>query len=130
MNKIKPYLPILIIVLLSFILRLALLSKGPYNLDSFQLALIAQDSLDNLRYNFLHGTGYPLTVLFGSAFIFLTRLFGVTDPVISVNFMCVFFSTPGRPGWRGWLSTSHPRRATQPRVSEDGHPWHTLTWEL
>ncbi|MCK5014052.1 MAG: glycosyltransferase family 39 protein [Candidatus Omnitrophica bacterium] len=40
----------------------------------------------------LFGTGYPITVLFGAFFIFLSRIFFQNDPVVAVNLMSVVFS--------------------------------------
>jgi len=83
----------LIILIVSFSLRLSLISKGPYHVDCLNLAIKAEKSIDTLKLENLFGSGYPGTVILGSIFIFIGRLFSMTDPVIAVNFMSVVFSS-------------------------------------
>ena len=80
------------IFVLSLALRLALISKGPYNLDTLNLAIKAQETLQTGRLQHLFGSGYPLTVLLGAFFIIAVNFWGVSDPVYAVNLMSVVLS--------------------------------------
>ncbi|MFA5039441.1 MAG: DUF2723 domain-containing protein [Candidatus Omnitrophota bacterium] len=79
----------------AFIVRFWLISKGPFHYDALDLAIQAQKTLETGALHYEHGSGYPLTVIFGAVFIGISRFFGVTDPVFSVNFMSVFFGACG-----------------------------------
>ena len=83
----------LVLFLFSFILRFSLISKGPYDIDCLELALQSEEALRTLSLPYLHGAGYPLNVILGAVFIFLGRLFFISDPVICVNFMSVVLSS-------------------------------------
>ncbi|MCK5214084.1 MAG: glycosyltransferase family 39 protein [Candidatus Omnitrophica bacterium] len=93
MRKYLKRLPLIIILILSLAVRLALIAKGAFNIDSLQMALLAEKVLATGQLQFQYGTGYPLTILLGSLFIYLGKLIQISDPVISFNFMSVFFST-------------------------------------
>ena len=86
------FLPLLIFIL-SFILRLAFMSKGAFHVDCLQLAIESQKTLETFQLHFLTGSGYPFTVILGASFIFLSHLFGVMDPIWAVNFMSVVTSS-------------------------------------
>ncbi len=86
------FIPILIF-LLSFLLRMSLMSKGPYNIDCLNLALQSEHTLSTGQLGHMLGTGYPLTVILGAVFIFVLRLLNITDIVFAVNFMSVLFSS-------------------------------------
>lgn len=87
----------LILFLFSFFLRLLLISKGPYHLDCLNLAVFSQKTLETGSLHGLFGPGYPLTILFGSLFLFMGRFFSQNDPVFAVNFMSVVFSALSVP---------------------------------
>ncbi|MBU0469648.1 MAG: glycosyltransferase family 39 protein [Candidatus Omnitrophica bacterium] len=93
MKNIKPHIAPIIIFLSSFFLRLSLIYKGPFHVDCLRLSQNAELTLSTLKLHYQFGTGYPLTVILGSIFIFFARSFGIDDPVIAVNFMSVFFSS-------------------------------------
>jgi hypothetical protein len=80
------------VFIFSLAVRLALISKGPYNLDTLNLAIQSQRTLETGRLHHLFGTGYPLTVLLGALFILAVDIFTVADPVFAVNLMSVIFS--------------------------------------
>jgi len=82
-----------IIFLVSFCLHLSLISKGPVTIDCLNLAVNAQATLIDHHLHYLEGSGYPLMVLLGSVFIFIGKHFGVTDPVLAVNFIGVLFGS-------------------------------------
>jgi len=92
-HKTTSYLIPLLLFLFSFLLRLSLISKGPYHLDCLNLAILAEKSLDTFSLQSQFGPGYPVTVLFGSSFIFLSRIFSQNDPVMAINLMSVVFSS-------------------------------------
>ncbi|MBP7163935.1 MAG: glycosyltransferase family 39 protein [Candidatus Omnitrophica bacterium] len=71
----------------------ALISKGPYHVDCLGLAIAAEKSLASHQLHFMHGHGYPLISILGIIFFGIAKLLSVTDPVIAVNFMNVFFSS-------------------------------------
>ncbi|VAX36797.1 hypothetical protein MNBD_UNCLBAC01-1301 [hydrothermal vent metagenome] len=93
MHKIKPFIFPSLLFLLSFILRLLLISKGPFNIDCLGLAIISQKTLETYQLQYFFGFGYPLTVLLGSACILFLKLFSINDPIIALNFMSVLFSS-------------------------------------
>ena len=70
-----------------------MISKGPYNLDCLELAIKAEQTLETFQIQPQYGPGYPLTVLMGAFFVFLSRLFSIQDPVFAVNFLSVVFSS-------------------------------------
>ncbi len=82
-----------LLLLFSFLLRLALISKGPYHVDCLTLSINAQQTLANHQLQYQFGTGYPLTILIGSFFIGLSHLFSIYDAVFAVNLMSVIFSS-------------------------------------
>lgn len=83
----------LIIFFASFILRLCLISKGPYHLDCLTLALNAQKALVEHQLPYQFGTGYPLTVLTGALFVGLAKILSINDSVFAVNLMSVWLSS-------------------------------------
>ncbi len=91
MAKPRPYLIPLLLFFISFIPRLLLLSQGPFHLDALNLAIQSAETLRTHQLHFLFGSGYPLTVLLGTLFVWLSSLAGVDDPVRSVNLMSAFF---------------------------------------
>jgi len=80
---------------LALLVRLMLISKGPFHYDTLDLVNAAQKTLATHMLHYEHGSGYPLTVVIGAVFIFFMRLFGVTDPVLCVNMMSVVFGAAG-----------------------------------
>lgn len=81
------------IFLLSFALRLSLMSKGPYSVDCL---FLTDRALETLRTGQLQPDvlpGYPLAVILATAFVFGGKILNVTDPVLSVNFMSVVLSS-------------------------------------
>ncbi len=93
MQKIKPYLLPFLIFLFSFILRLSLISKGPYHIDSLNLVMQSQKTLQTHQLQPLFGFGYPLTVILGSLFIKISEIFTFHNPVLAINFMSIVFSS-------------------------------------
>ncbi len=79
----------------AFCLRLAFISKGAFHSDALDLAMSSEKTLQTFRLQYEHGTGYPLTVLFGALFIAVFRLFGAQDAVFCVNVMSAFFGAAG-----------------------------------
>jgi 4-amino-4-deoxy-L-arabinose transferase-like glycosyltransferase len=96
-QRIKSYLIPCVLFLLSLFLRLSLISKGPYHLDCLNLAVLAEKTLETHSLQFQFGSGYPLTILLGAFFIFISRIFSQNDPVIAVNLMSVVFSSLSIP---------------------------------
>ncbi len=83
--------------LAALVLRLRFLSLGPFHYDALDLALCAQKTLETGLLHYEHGTGFPLTVLIGAFFVFVGRVFGVTDPVLCVNAMSAFMGALAVP---------------------------------
>lgn len=86
---------LVLIFAFAFSIRFLLISQGPFHLDALDLALQAQKTLQDFSLHYEHGSGYPLTVLVGAVFMAVFRIFGVTDPVFTVNVMSVFFGAAG-----------------------------------
>ncbi|MCR4337452.1 MAG: glycosyltransferase family 39 protein [Candidatus Omnitrophica bacterium] len=57
------------------------------------MAVFAQQTLETHRLHYLFGPGYPLTVLLGSFFVWITSLFSNHDSVFAVNLMSVVLSS-------------------------------------
>ncbi|MFH1202432.1 MAG: glycosyltransferase family 39 protein [Candidatus Omnitrophota bacterium] len=92
-SRIKEFLIVLLIFVFSFWLRLAFISKGPFHFDTVLQAQLASDSLLSLRLHYHRAFGYPLTIILSAIFIFVFRLLGIVDPILSVNFLSVFISS-------------------------------------
>jgi len=82
-----------IFIIGSFLLRFIFISKGPYHHDTLEIVIKATQTLETLRLHYLHGPGYPLTVIFGAIFIKISTLFRINDPVFAINMLSVIFST-------------------------------------
>jgi len=89
--------PVFLVLLfgLAFLVRIMLISKGPFHYDTLDLTMAAQKTLAMHTLHYEHGSGYPLTVIIAAVFIFLMHLFGATDPVFCVNVMSVVFGAAG-----------------------------------
>lgn len=81
----------------SFWLRLLLISKGPYSVDTLNLALKAEQLVTTLQLSYSYGSGYPLTIVCGAVFVLLGKIVGVHDPVLAVNFMSVVMGAGSVP---------------------------------
>ncbi len=92
-SKHKKFLVPFLIFLCSLSLRLSLISKGPYNVDTLNLVIQAEKTLETHRLHYLFGSGYPLTVLLAAFFMFFVNLFLPSDPVFAVNLMSVVLSS-------------------------------------
>jgi hypothetical protein len=94
MNLKKPsYALGLAIFLLSLLLRLSLISKGPFNLDTLNLIIQSQDTLKTFKLHYLFGTGYPMVVLIGAVFIAFLKMVGLNDPTLAINMSSVISSS-------------------------------------
>jgi 4-amino-4-deoxy-L-arabinose transferase-like glycosyltransferase len=91
MGKYKYYLIPLFIFIISFLIRLSLISKGPFHSDSLRLLISAEQSLQHHTIIYLHGHGYPLTAVMGAFFAGLARLLGFSDPQFMLNMMSVLY---------------------------------------
>jgi len=83
----------LLLFIFSLALRLHLISKGPYHIDAFHIAMKSNMMLETGILQNLFGFGYPLTLILGSLFIYIAKFFNIHDPVIAVNFMSVLLSS-------------------------------------
>jgi len=95
MTKKLPLLIPALLFILSFFLRLNLISKGPYHTDCLGLSIASVNTLEDHQLHYLFGPGYPLTVILGALFIMIARLADIHDPVLAVNMMSVVFSSLG-----------------------------------
>ncbi|MDO8580394.1 MAG: glycosyltransferase family 39 protein [Candidatus Omnitrophota bacterium] len=93
MKHLKPYIYPFVLFVLSFILRLSLISKGPYHIDTLSLMLGAERLLETGHLQYEFGPGYPLTTLLSAAFILITRLLGINDAVFAINLTSVVFGS-------------------------------------
>ncbi|MGE0267486.1 MAG: glycosyltransferase family 39 protein [Candidatus Omnitrophota bacterium] len=81
-----------ILALGSLLIRLMLVSKGPFSHESLNLALKAEITLATHQLQFIYGTGYPLMMLITSGFILFAKLFNIQDPVLASNLLSVIGS--------------------------------------
>ena len=81
---------LLLLFLLTLCVRLFLISKGPYHYDCLELLISSQKTLQTHQLQYMHGAGYPLTVLIGAFFLLV---FGHWSPVFAINLIGVIFST-------------------------------------
>jgi len=93
MKNFKPFLFPFLLFLFSLLLRLSLISKGPFSVDSLGLALASETFLNSHQFSHLFGSGLPMTIILGAFFVWGTKLFSIHDPVFAVNLMSVFFSS-------------------------------------
>jgi len=93
MKSLKAHLTPFLLFLISLVLRISLISKGPYHGDCLALAIAAQKTVTTSKFHFIHAHGYPLTSMIGALFVFVTNLFSIKNPVWAVNFMSVLFSS-------------------------------------
>ncbi len=93
MNKIKSCSLPFILFIFSFLLRLSLISKGPFSIDCLSLAINSQETLATHLFHYQYGFGYPLVVFLCVFFISLGKIFAVHDPIFWVNMMSVVFSS-------------------------------------
>lgn len=94
-EKSKDWIILYLLFLLAFIIRLLLISKGPFYVDTVELAKCAENTLKTLNLHYMHWAGYPFTVVTASIFIALMKFMGINDAVLSVNFMSVMLGSLG-----------------------------------
>src|ERR1041385_9432311 len=85
----------LVIFGLSFVLRLSLVSKGPYHVDCLYLVMQVEKTFETHQLQYLFGFGYPLTVIFASCAVLLGQWTGMNDPFMCVNLMSAVFGALG-----------------------------------
>lgn len=83
----------LFLFLASFLLRLALISKGPYHIDGLGLAIQSEATLAMGQLQPFLWIGYTMTLLLGTFSVWLAKLSGQNDPVAAVNLMTVTLSS-------------------------------------
>jgi hypothetical protein len=93
MDRPKIFIIPLTICVISFLLRMVLISQGPYNVDCLNLVIQAEKTLATYRLGNMPGPGYPLTVISAALFISILKIFHFSDPVLIVNFMSVVYSS-------------------------------------
>lgn len=91
--KNKDHFLCLILGFAALVLRLLLISKGPFSHESLNLALKAEQTLETGQLQYMFGTGYPLTVMISAVFVGMGKLFGLTDLVIANNLMSAVCSS-------------------------------------
>jgi len=92
-EKQKDLCVLLVLFLIAFLFRFFFISQGPHHVDCFLLAQKAQSMVDDQKLYYLQASGLPLVAIFGALFVWISKLFSVTDTVMVVNFMNVVFST-------------------------------------
>ncbi|HBG61204.1 MAG: hypothetical protein A2Y03_06235 [Omnitrophica WOR_2 bacterium GWF2_38_59] len=81
------------LLVFSFLIRMSLISKGPYSLDSLAVVNAALQTIKTHQIQYFHEFQYPLAVIFLVGFINFFRLFAVDDPVFLYNLISVVFSS-------------------------------------
>ncbi|MCA9393808.1 MAG: glycosyltransferase family 39 protein [Candidatus Omnitrophica bacterium] len=89
--------PLVILFAVNLILRLLLISKGPYHADCLLLAVSAEQSLAEGKLHYLQLTGLPLTVILAAVFTGFFHWIQAGDCVAAVNFMNVFLGAVSVP---------------------------------
>ena len=77
----------------SLAVRMSLISKGPYNVDTLHIALQAERTLETGRMQYTFGVGYPGMVALSAVTLALCRLLSCGDPVFAVNLLTVVLSS-------------------------------------
>jgi 4-amino-4-deoxy-L-arabinose transferase-like glycosyltransferase len=88
----KHIIPLLLFIS-AFLVRFALISKGPYHVDCLTSTIYAQQLLETGKFTCSFGFGYPLYIIIDAASIFLGNLLGIQDPFIITNFTSVVFGS-------------------------------------
>ena len=94
MKKLPSFLLSLIplsLFLISFLVRLSLISKGPFDVDNLGVMIKAQETLETLKLRYFLGTGYPGMILLACLFLSMGNMIGHSDPVFMVNLISVLF---------------------------------------
>lgn len=81
------------LVSISFLVRISLISIGPYHLDCLALTLNAEGFLNTGTLPPMFGPGYPATILLSALFIKFGQLTGMHDSVLAVNSMSVMMGS-------------------------------------
>lgn len=92
-RALTPLFVFLSLIGLSFILRLFLISQGPYHVDCLNIAIKAQETFETGRLSYALGFGYPVVVIAGALLVGIFNGCGIHDPVIAVNFLSVVFGS-------------------------------------
>lgn len=88
----KHIIPIAIF-LFSLVLRIALISKGPYHGDTIALIVQAEKTIETLQLQKQSALGFPLIVMLSSLFIYVFRFFSWGNAIVAVNSVSVIFSS-------------------------------------
>lgn len=81
------------LLVFSFLIRMSLISKGPYSLDSLSVVNAALQTIKTNHIQYFHEFQYPLAVLCLVGFINFFKLFAIDDPVFLYNLISVVFSS-------------------------------------
>lgn len=76
----------------NLLLRLSLISKGPYHLDCVTMAYQAELTLKTGSLHYLHSHGFPFSAMIAASSAWLAQAFTAYDAVAAVNGMSVFVS--------------------------------------
>ncbi len=85
-----------LLFIINFLLRLSLISKGPYHLDCVTMAYQAGLTVKTGTLHYLHSHGFPLSAILAAFSAWLAQAFGA-DAVAAVNGMSVFVSALSVP---------------------------------
>ncbi|MCD4780741.1 MAG: glycosyltransferase family 39 protein [Candidatus Omnitrophica bacterium] len=88
----SPIIPLLLFAS-AFIVRFALISKGPYHVDCLSSTLYAKQLIETGQFTCSFGFGYPLYIIIDAVSIFLGNLIGINDPFTITNFTSVVFGS-------------------------------------
>jgi len=75
----------------NLVLRLALISKGPYHVDVLDMIPKAQQWINTGTLSPLFGSGYPLATILAGISMKVSQVFSVDDPVFAANMVSVIF---------------------------------------
>lgn len=90
--RLKQYFIPVLLFSLSLLIRLSLISKGPYHSDSLFFAMNVDETWRTHQIHFLHGHGYPFLAITGALFFGFLKTLGSLDPFFAVNLLSVITS--------------------------------------
>ncbi len=108
------------IFLFALILRIGLISKGPYHGDTIALIIQAEKTIETLQLQKQSALGFPFMVILASLFIYLFKFFSWGTTALAVNTISVLFSSLAVFGFY-YLSLEMVELLKSPNLK--GPPW-------
>ena len=91
--KDSKYIVPLALFVFSFFVRISLISKGPYSLDSLLVVNAALQTIKTHQLQYFHDFRYPLVIVLLTGAISLLKGISINDPIYAYNLLSVVFSS-------------------------------------